>query len=72
MLVGGPGRDVVETTPDGQSDVIRVRGGGRDRVLCDAPVDREDVLLIDESDRVGHACQPARVLLSGRPQSLVP
>ena len=34
MLVGGPGNDVVHLYADGRRDVVRVRGGGIDRIDC--------------------------------------
>jgi hypothetical protein len=66
MMVGGPGRDVVFPVIDRFSDVVRVRGGGADHVIC-APGGK-DVLFVDRSDRLDPDCHSARVLLTERPR----
>jgi Ca2+-binding RTX toxin-like protein len=81
MLVGGPGRDIVEFPySDDHRDVVRLRGGGADTVRCDTLVADErpaparphqsDTFFVDGSDRVDHRCESARVLLSGRPRDV--
>jgi hypothetical protein len=72
MFVGGPGRDTVLLWRDRAQDIVRLRGGGADRIACDEPIDRIDVLLVDRTDRVGARCRTGRVLLSGRPRRLWP
>lgn len=72
MFVGGPGRDTVLLWGDRAQDITRVRGGGADKITCEEPIDRIDVLLVDRSDHVGARCRRARVLLSGRPRRLWP
>jgi hypothetical protein len=67
MLVGGPGEDYVEVKRDGHNDVVRVRGGGSDIVLCYFP-DPGDVLFVDRTDRLGPGCKDATVLNTGRPR----
>ena len=68
MLVGGPGRDTVWLTKDRHKDVVRVRGGGVDRVRCAAEPDRGDVLFVDLFDRVESKCRTATVLYTERPR----
>jgi hypothetical protein len=81
MLVGGPGRDIVEFPfSDDHRDVVRLRGGGADTVRCDALVAEErpasarpyqsDTFFVDGSDRVHPRCESARILLSGRPSDV--
>ena len=73
MFVGGPGSDTVELLGrDRDQDISRVRGGGADKIACDGPIDRKDVLLVDASDRVGARCRTGRIFLSGRPRRLWP
>jgi hypothetical protein len=72
MFVGGPGRDTIEMFRDGESDIVRVRGGGADRVVCDDGVDRSDVVLVGRADRVDRRCQTGQVMLTGRPRQLWP
>jgi RTX calcium-binding nonapeptide repeat (4 copies) len=67
MLVGGPGHDRVRLYGDGRADVVRLRGGGTDRVVCGDPPAR-DVLFVDHTDRVSPSCKTTRVLLTGRPR----
>ena len=67
MMVGGPGRDVVTLGDDGRRDVVRVRGGGVDRVVCGVhPAD--EVLFGDRSDRLSPSCKKAMVLYTERPR----
>ncbi len=66
MLVGGPGHDVVRLYGDGRRDVVRLRGGGADRVTCS--VGEDDVLFVDRSDRLSRACKKAIVLYTERPR----
>jgi hypothetical protein len=66
MRVGGPGRDRVELGSDGHRDVVRVRGGGVDRVDCGRHADPGDALFVDRSDRLSPSCTSARVLLTER------
>jgi Ca2+-binding RTX toxin-like protein len=67
MLVGGLGRDVVLLASDGRRDVVRLRGGGTDRVACgDQPAG--DLLFVDRADRVHSDCARAHVLLTERPR----
>ena len=68
MMVGGPGRDVVSLQGDDRSDVVRIRGGGIDRVLCVRPFDRDDTLFVDRADFVSPTCKNTRILLTGRPR----
>lgn len=68
MLVGGPGRDRVRLSRDLHSDVVRVRGGGVDRVHCPAHPDRDDALFVDRSDRLDPSCNSAIVLFTERPR----
>ena len=70
MLVGGPGRDHVEIGDDSTRDVVRLRGGDRDRLSCDGPPDPEDLLYVDRADRVSPSCRNAGVILTGCPRSL--
>jgi hypothetical protein len=72
MLVGGPGRDTIAMFQGGDRDIVRVRGGGADRVVCEDGIDRTDVLLVGRADRVGRRCQAGQVLLTGRPRQLWP
>jgi hypothetical protein len=73
MFVGGRGRDTVDLLgKDRDQDITRVRGGGADKIVCEGPLDRIDVLLVDRSDRVGARCRTGRVLFSGRPRRLWP
>jgi hypothetical protein len=68
MLVGGPGKDYVEIWRDGHDDVVRIRGGGRDIVVCYSP-DPGDVLFVDRSDDVDSECKKkAIVLYTERPR----
>jgi RTX calcium-binding nonapeptide repeat (4 copies) len=71
MLVGGPGRDLIqieEATADRAADTFRIRGGGRDEVLCDRrELSRGDVYFADRSDAFVGDCG-GRVLFTGRPQ----
>jgi hypothetical protein len=64
---GGLGADYVEVKRDGYNDVVRVRGGGSDIVLCYFP-DPGDVLFVDRTDRLGPSCKKALVLYTGRPR----
>ncbi len=75
MLVGGPGHDRVELYDQGwrENAVVRLRGGGTDRVSCarqgGVPENpRFDAFLfVDRSDRVDSDCPPGvRVLLTER------
>ena len=73
MLVGGPGRDAIhlgadELGPDNRSDVVRVRGGGVDRVDCGRRAERKDTLFVDRSDRLSTSCEDATVSFTGRPR----
>ncbi len=70
MLVGGPGRDTVRLQRDRTNDVVRVRGGGVDRIKCERflPPDPGDVLFVDRSDRVSPGCKTATVLYTERPR----
>lgn len=68
MLVGGPGNDVIHLYADDRRDVVRVRGGGVDRVDCGRHADPGDALFVDRSDRLSPSCQNARVLFTGRPR----
>jgi hypothetical protein len=70
MLVGGPGSDVINLyfDPDYRRDVVRVRGGGVDRVRCRPNADPGDTLFVDATDRLSPSCKNARVLLTGRPR----
>jgi hypothetical protein len=78
MFVGGPGRDLVHLWPDDRgSDIIHLRGGGRDVVECghslpdlDYAYGPRDVLLVDRVDRVGPRCAATNIMYSGRPGSL--
>jgi hypothetical protein len=67
VFFGGPGRDWVEMRGrDAVADIVRIRGGGLDRVSCDGGLDGTDVLIVDRSDRLGRNCPAARVRLAGR------
>lgn len=70
MLVGGPGRDVINLhyDPDFRRDVVRVRGGGVDRVYCRPNADPGDTLFVDRSDHLSPSCESATVLFTGRPR----
>jgi hypothetical protein len=68
MMVGGPGRDVVRLSDDGRSDVVRVRGGGVDRVRCAPRANRKDALFVDRSDLLSPSCRDATVLFTERPR----
>jgi hypothetical protein len=68
MLVGGPGNDEIHLYADDRRDVVRVRGGGVDRVDCGRYADPGDALFVDRSDRVSPSCRNAMVLFSGRPR----
>lgn len=71
LLVGGPGRDLVIFDEwDDYRDVVRLRGGGADRIRCDSGFYESDIFFVDESDHVAPACRSARILLSGRPRDL--
>jgi Ca2+-binding RTX toxin-like protein len=70
MLVGGPGRDRVSLDDDGRRDVVRVRGGGVDRVDCPRrpSFPARNVLFVDASDRLSPSCKKALVLYTERPR----
>ena len=68
MLVGGPGRDTVLLGRDHRSDIVRVRGGGIDRVRCSKQPGTSDVLFVDRADRLTPGCKNAIVLLTERPR----
>ena len=70
MLVGGPGRDRVSLDDDGRRDVVRVRGGGVDRVDCPRrpSLPARNVLFVDASDRLRPELQEALVLYTERPR----
>ncbi len=70
MLVGGPGRDRVSLWDDGRQDVVRVRGGGVDRVDCPRrpSYPARNVLFADPSDRLSPSCNKAIVLYTERPR----
>jgi hypothetical protein len=65
MFVGGLGRDRVWFEGgDGEADLVRIRGGGRDRVTCrDRGPDRVDLILIDRFDKIDRRCRSARIEL---------
>ena len=67
MLVGGRGRDVVLLGSDGLPDVVRLRGGGADRVDC-GDLTAGDLLYVDRSDRIDPDCAGTRILLTERPR----
>ena len=68
MWVGGPGEDLAWIVGDGQPDVVRLRGGGEDRLDCNSfpPPDPEDVFYVDRSDRIHPDCRKSRIVLDGR------
>ena len=72
MLVGGPGRDVVEllgheaSGENPRSNVVRIRDGGQDLVRCGDPV-HDFVVYLDRVDRVGKRCRGAYLVYRGRP-----
>jgi hypothetical protein len=75
MLVGGPGNDLIHLYADYRRDVVRVRGGGVDRVDCDRYADPGgryadpgDALFVDRFDRLSPRCRDATVLFTGRPR----
>jgi hypothetical protein len=76
MLVGGPGRDIVRLYHQHKrvGDVVRLRGGGTDRVACTRTFNDpkklqfDAVLFVDRSDRVDPHCRGVRVLLTERPR----
>jgi hypothetical protein len=73
MLVGGRGRDTVVIGGGARvRHVVRLRGGGADRIECEGALDRTDVVLVDRTDRVGRECRTGQVLLTGRPRQLWP
>jgi hypothetical protein len=59
---------VVHIYADEVRDVVRVRGGGVDRVDCGRHADPGDALFVDRSDRLSPSCKSARVLLTERPR----
>jgi hypothetical protein len=68
LLVGGPGSDVIRFRGHGRSVVVRVRGGGVDRVNCGLRADFGDALFVDRIDRLSPGCKDATVLYVGRPR----
>jgi hypothetical protein len=68
MLVGGPGNDVVHIHADGRRDVVRVRGGGIDRIGCGRRAEPADALFVDRTDRISPSCKDATVLYTERPR----
>ena len=67
MLVGGPGRDIVKLFDDQRTDVVRLRNGGADHVICLTSA-TDDVLFVDRIDRLGPGCKSATVLYTERPR----
>ena len=53
---------------DHRRDVVRVRGGGIDRVHCRRQADPGDALFVDRTDRLTPGCEDARVLYTERPR----
>ena len=73
MVVGGPGRDLVSVLPDsGAPDVVRLRGGGRDRLFCnEGPLGASEVVYVDRRDRIDPDCgDKARIVTVGRPRAV--
>jgi hypothetical protein len=68
MLVGGPGQDTVYLGRDHRRDVVRVRGGGVDRVACLSDPDPGDALFVDRTDILTPACKHATVLYTEPPR----
>jgi hypothetical protein len=68
MMVGGRGDDRIQLDTDHRRDVIDLHGLGTDRVICDKPADRVDVLFIDRTDRLDPDCKNATVLYTARPR----
>jgi hypothetical protein len=71
MVVGGPGNDVIHLPAEPYAirrDVVRVRGGGVDRVDCGKRGSSADTLFVDRTDRLSPSCQDATVLYTGRPR----
>lgn len=68
MLVGGRGHDRIQLDTDHRRDVIDLHGLGTDRVICDEPADRVDVLFIDRTDNLDANCWRATVRLADRPR----
>jgi hypothetical protein len=48
--------------------VVRVRGGGIDRVHCRRHADPGDALFVDRTHRLTAGCEDATVLFTERPR----
>jgi RTX calcium-binding nonapeptide repeat (4 copies) len=71
MVVGGPGNDVIHLPAEPYAirrDVVRVRGGGVDRVDCGKRGSSADTLFVDRTDRLSPSCKDATVLYTERPR----
>ena len=67
LLVGGPGRDIVKLIDDQRTDVVRLRNGGADHVICSTSA-TDDVLFVGRTDRLSPSCENATVLFTERPR----
>ena len=67
LLVGGPGRDIIKLIDDQRTDVVRLRNGGADHVICSTSA-TDDVLFVDRTDRLSPSCENATVLFTERPR----
>jgi hypothetical protein len=68
-FTGGPGRDLIGL--EGAQDdrvIVRLRGGGSDRIVCGAiRTSTRNVLIVDRSDVIQRRCLTARVLYRRTP-----
>jgi hypothetical protein len=67
LLVGGPGRDIIKLIDDQRTDVVRLRNGGVDHVVCSTSA-TDDVLFVDRTDRLSPSCENATALFTERPR----